>query len=429
MAAGVCYWSGNGSYCCPCLGQGQYDVNDLSISCRECGHPLKNHFQIGPHPSDASASQVLLPRHQTVRKLANRINEQRVVLARGTPSSGKTFLARSLHIYLRGQGVKSIWIEQFPPSLEGGPTALHYLVEACHTQGYAAFGHNVLLDTFVFIIDDAHMTYNNSELWVLLNSVNQNRLANIPGASFCLFGAFGTPDRGVMPQNMGSDLIVFNERQRLFLSTRFSEDLTLFYTREEFDLYLEMHFQARGSDYEICEILKDTIFGLTDGQPELMDAFMHICDMWYEVLYKDDADDEMETISYDDYEIMQFFQIRGIMEATIAAIVNFAGLPLSPETFFPPEAEFEVLRQVRQSGDYSISFNPQSEAMLSCITKGWLHIEQSRQGGFRCYFPTYFHNKVVEYLMGVQDLRYPTPPTLDRAELELMLSMRTMTIS
>ena len=114
---------------------------------------------------------------------------------------------------------------------------------------------------------------------------------------------------------------------------------------------------------------------------------------WYEVLYKDDADDEMETISYDDYEIMQFFQIRGIMEATIAAIVNFAGLPLSPETFFPPEAEFEVLRQVRQSGDYSISFNPQSEAMLSCITKGWLHIEQSRQGGFRCYFPTYFHNK------------------------------------
>lgn len=214
-----------------------------------------------------------------MRKLANRINEQRVVLARGTPSSGKTFLARSLHIYLRGQGVKSIWIEQFPPSLEGGPTALHYLVEACHTQGYAAFGHNVLLDTFVFIIDDAHMTYNNSELWVLLNSVNQNRLANIPGASFCLFGAFGTPDRGVMPQNMGSDLIVFNERQRLFLSTRFSEDLTLFYTREEFDLYLEMHFQARGSDYEICEILKDTIFGLTDGQPELMDAFMHICDM------------------------------------------------------------------------------------------------------------------------------------------------------
>lgn len=60
MAAGVCYWSGNGSYCCPCLGQGQYDVNDLSISCRECGHPLKNHFQIGRKGFLLSAKLILI---------------------------------------------------------------------------------------------------------------------------------------------------------------------------------------------------------------------------------------------------------------------------------------------------------------------------------------------------------------------------------
>lgn len=355
-----------------------------------------------------------------MKKLANRIHEQRVVLARGTPSSGKTFLARSLHTYLRGQGVKSIYIRSFPLSLEGGPTALHHLVEACHIQGFATFGHSVLRDKFVFLIDDAHTTYNDSELWLILNSVNQDRLGNIPGASFCMFSAFGTPDRGVMPHNMGSDLLIFNKSQRLFLSERSAEDITLFYTREEFDLYMEMHFQGRGSDYEICDILKDMIFGLTDGQPELMDAFMHLCDMvcgpppflvffvmltfyqWYEAFYKDD---DLDLMSYDDYEISQFFQTRGILEGTIAVIVNFVGLPLLPETFFPPEHEFEVFRQAHQTRDDGLLFDPQSEAMLSCLTKGWLHMEESRQGGFKCYFPTMFHNRYETCHLFERDMR------------------------
>ncbi|KAJ5598771.1 hypothetical protein N7537_008855 [Penicillium hordei] len=431
MTAGACYWSGNGSYCCPCRGQGQPDVAESSsTSCLECGHPLRNHFRIGLHPSDPNVSHVFIPRHNTVRKLANRIHEQRVVLARGIPASGKTFLARSLHTYLRGQGVKSIYIKSFPISLEGGPSALDYLVEACHIQGFPTFGHSLLRDNFVFLIDDAHTTYNNSELWLILNSVNQGCLANVPGASFCLFSAFGTPDRGVMPHNMGSDLLVFNKRQRLLLKEGSDEDISLFYTREEFDLHMEMHLQARGSDYEICDILKDIIYGLTTGQPKLVNAFMLLCDMWYDAFFKDD---ELDEITHDDYEISRFFQVRGLLEGCIVVILDFAGLPLSPETFFPPEQEFEVLRQAQQIDQQTrgegLLFNPHSEAMLSCLTKGWLHMEETRRGEFRCYFPTLFHNKLVEYLVGVQDLRYPTPPTLNRGELELMLGMRNMTIS
>ncbi|KAJ5375791.1 hypothetical protein N7517_007797 [Penicillium concentricum] len=275
-------------------------------------------------------------------------------------------------------------------------------------QGFAASSHDLMRHKFVFIIDDAHTTYNNSELWLLLHSVNQDRLANIPGARFCMFSAFGTPDRGVMPHNMGSDLLVFNKNQRLFLSQRFAEEITLFYTRDEFDLYIEMHFLGRGSDYEICEVLKDRIFGLTEGQPELMDAFMHLCDMWYEAWYKKD---QIDLMSFDDYEI------------------NFVGLPLSPETFFPPEQEFEVLRHAHYHDSQGLIFDPSSEDMLSCPTKGWLHMEEAPRGGFKCYFPTVFHDRLVVYLVGVQELRYPTSPSLNRAELELMLKMRNMTIS
>ncbi|KAJ5933231.1 hypothetical protein N7516_007720 [Penicillium verrucosum] len=431
MTVGACYWSGNGSYCCPCHGQGQPDVAESSSTpCLECGHPLGNHFRIGPRQSDPSTSHVFVPRHETVRKLAHRIHEQRVVLGRGIPASGKTFLARSLHTYLRGQGVKSIYIKSFPLSLEGGPSALDYLVEACHLQGFPTFGHNVLRDNFVFLIDDAHTTYNNSELWLILNSANQDCLANVPGASFCMFSAFGTPDRGVMPHNMGSDLLVFNKRQRLLLKERFEEDISLFYTREEFDLHMEMHLQARGSDYEIDDILKDIINVWTGGQPKLVDAFMLLCDMWYDAFYKDD---ELDEIAHDDYEIRRFFEVRGLLEGSIAVILDFAGLPLSPETFFPPEQEFEVLRQAQQIGPETagegLLFNPHNEAMLSCLTKGWLHMAETREGEFKLYFPTLFHRRLVEYLVGVQDLRYPTPPTLNRGELELMVGMRNMTIS
>ncbi|CAI7602835.1 unnamed protein product [Penicillium glandicola] len=427
MTVGACYWSGHSSYCCPCRGRGQPDVSESSsTTCLECGHPLRNHFRIASNPSDRRAIQVFIPRHQTVRKLADRIHEQRVVLARGTPSSGKTFLVRSLHTYLRGQGVKSIYIKSFPPSLEGGPTALQYLVEACHMQGFATFSHNLLRDRFVFLIDDAHTTYNNSELWLILNSVNQDRLANIPGACFCMFSAFGTPDKGVMPHNMGSDLLVFDKRQRLFLSQRFCSEITICYTREEVDLFMEMHFQNRGSDYEICDILKESIHALTDGQPQLVYAFMRLCDMWYESFFKDDG---IDFVSYDDEEISRFFRLRGLLEGTIAIIIDSPALPILSDTHFPPEEEFEVLWHVQKAGFDGVLFDPQSEAMLSCLTKGWLHMEESRLGGFKCYFPTTFHERVVEYLIGVWERNYPTPPTLKKEELELMVGMRGMTIS
>lgn len=78
-------------------------------------------------------------------------------------------------------------------------------------------------------------------------------------------------------------------------------------------------------------------------------------------------------------------------------ILDFAGLPLSPTTFFPPEREFEVLRQAQQAYQQTLGegllFNPHSEAMLSCLTKGWLHLEETGEGEFKCYFPTLFHNR------------------------------------
>lgn len=115
---------------------------------------------------------------------------------------------------------------------------------------------------------------------------------------------------------------------------------------------------------------------------------------WYEGFFKDD---ELDEINHDDREITRFFEVRGLLEGSIAVILDFAGLPLSPITFFPPEREFEVLRQAQQAYQQTLGegllFNPHSEAMLSCLTKGWLHLEETGEGEFKCYFPTLFHNR------------------------------------
>jgi hypothetical protein len=110
---------------------------------------------------------------------------------------------------------------------------------------------------------------------------------------------------------------------------------------------------------------------------------------WYESFYEKDDD----MISLDEYEVARFFQIRGVLESTIAIIVDFAGLPLSSETFYPPEQEFQVLCLAEFLREIGLPFDPQNEAMLSCITKGWLHMEEDRDGSFRCYFPTAFHSR------------------------------------
>lgn len=51
----------------------------------------------------------------------------------------------------------------------------------------------------------------------------------------------------------------------------------------------------------------------------------------------------------------------------------FEGLPLLPGELFPPEPEFQILCEV--SREISIPYDPQNEAMLSCLKKGWLHME------------------------------------------------------
>lgn len=218
-------------------------------------------------------------RTQTVISLINILAEQGVVLVRGTRGSGKTYLCQLLWQHLTALNVKAVVIHNFPRDLEGRP-ASKYLIEACQQQEVPVSEDSILLQNLVFIIDDAQTTYDNPELWSLLHLANQARINNTPGTYFCLFSAFGTPDQGVMPHNIGSGSLVFKENQRVAMSENFLTDsqeneTTLFYNIFECEAVIECYL--RGLPFQICEYVKMDIFSLTKGYPGLVKAMIHVC--------------------------------------------------------------------------------------------------------------------------------------------------------
>lgn len=235
---------------------------------------INSNFCLGTPPESHPGAD---PRTYTVRNITRVLINEGVVLVRGTRGSGKTYLCQLLWQYLTALHVNAVVIHGFPRDL-GCRSASKYLVEACQQQEVPVSEDSILHQNLVFLIDDAQTTYDNPELWSLLHLANQSHTSNIPTTYFCLFSAFGTPDRGVMPHNIGNGSLVFNENQRVVMSYWFCEispAVTLFYSILECDEVIERHL--RGVPFQICEDVKQLIFDLTNGHPGLVKAMVHVC--------------------------------------------------------------------------------------------------------------------------------------------------------
>ena len=100
--------------------------------------------------------------HRTVKRLAEMIQESRVVNVRGTPASGKTTLACLLQEYYEPQGIPSVAIPVWPkPINPSDPNSyLTTLVGACHGEGYAHINRSTIRKSDIFfILDEGQMSY------------------------------------------------------------------------------------------------------------------------------------------------------------------------------------------------------------------------------------------------------------------------------
>lgn len=133
----------------------------------------------------------LCPRSETVTVLAKMLEEQSIVHVRGTPASGKTSLAMLLRVHLT-----SSHNVIFIPEWTSGDSPGGILVKECQKFGYDVSEMDLLNSQdgeFVFIIDEAQLTYTDSRLWY---RVIKSRLGSSIGPWFCLFASYGSPSNG-----------------------------------------------------------------------------------------------------------------------------------------------------------------------------------------------------------------------------------------
>lgn len=199
-------------------------------------------------------------------ELAAILDDERIVLVRGTPASGKSTLAYLLYEYYNKKNVATVLISSWPKSSEA--KGFEFLLQQAHVWGYSDVTRGNIIDkNIVWILDEAQMSYEDAELWLGFIKFQHGRLS---GPRICAFSSYGSPSAGPQEFGLGSPLVQLGIQQRVSITRSLiqgSPSISLFYSRNEFDDVLTricndyrcpMHLEADASDY---------IFSLTSGHP------------------------------------------------------------------------------------------------------------------------------------------------------------------
>jgi hypothetical protein len=212
------------------------------------------------------------PRERTVETLASILHAKRVVHVRGTPSSGKTTLARLLQAYYERQGEVVIFIEGWKEDIVD---PMKYLLDRCEMRGYKRIEpHSLLNALVVFIIDEAQQTYRDSALWLGLIKTQSGRGV---GPRICLFSSFGSPANGPTTFPVGSPLVHLGVPQRVSITVSEipeSPQISLFYNREEFDDAVARICSNPTKLMPLDMEARDYLLNITNGQPAGVNALL-----------------------------------------------------------------------------------------------------------------------------------------------------------
>lgn len=243
-----------------------------------CDTELLSRFILGCYwPYSPIDSSLTCPRSDTVEALAQLLDEERVVHVRGTPTSGKTYLAVLLHNYNKRNGIKSVYIRRWPQRREGTPMGEYRLVQAAHKAGFDFVTYDNICDVDItFIIDEAQTSYDDDDLWL-----GPIKFVNGPhrvGPRFCLFISYGSPSRGPDDcSSPGSTLSTVGVQQRVSITISHLEDspqISLFFTREEFDDVLRRKSEDQQRPVTVTSTAADYLFYLTNGHPGAVEGML-----------------------------------------------------------------------------------------------------------------------------------------------------------
>lgn len=149
-------------------------------------------------------------------------------------------------------------------------------MENCHNHGHTHVQETNFFseqnDDLVFIVDEAQVTYADSQLWY---SVIKYRLGFISGPRFCLFSSYGSPSRGSSDYPSAITPPILSPRQRVTLTiSQYLEapQACLFYNSTEFEDVVRRFLLS--AEFTLAEGLKEYIFSLTTGHPGTVGAIL-----------------------------------------------------------------------------------------------------------------------------------------------------------
>lgn len=258
----------------------------------------------GAHQTEAPPRQETSPfesfndslysrREKTIQKLVHLIEEERVIHVRGTPSSGKSTMAKLLHHYYTTKGEKVAFVDEWSTKVR--PEDI--LTAKCRSKGHwrELNGHDCGND-LIIILDEAEKTYEDTWFWC---GLIKHALRNYYSIRICIFSSYGDPTAGPplheFPMGTTAPMIPPSKQVSLTMAFPCSRlrldlpDVCLFYDAEEYKEVVDRHCKAHSSDgsysmrndieFDLHTDLREYIFSLTSGHPGAVSSLLEYIDL------------------------------------------------------------------------------------------------------------------------------------------------------
>jgi hypothetical protein len=218
-------------------------------------------------PSSSPRAQLSLdertcPRTNTVKRLAQILEKEWVVLVRGTPSSGKTTLAILLQDYYKARRDRVVYLPGWRKDDDGTFT----LTSKCEKAGYPEIQLNHFCnDDIIFILDEVQDSYGDIGLWSFIKSQNDRQR----GPKICLFSSYGSPSSGIVTRSHFTPPFL-NVTKRVSIirsSVKETPDICLFYNETEFEDVVKRYCTEATTRLSLDKAARTYLFSITSGHP------------------------------------------------------------------------------------------------------------------------------------------------------------------
>jgi hypothetical protein len=200
-----------------------------------------NEQAVNEHVLVSADDALQCPREATIATLWDQLKKYQVVHVRGTPTSGKSTLARLLKDYvMRTSPNTQVYAFSFqhPEVIEkkGISGSLYYRLLNFHTDRPIDADDWLHMRNMLLIIDEAQMSYQYNNLWTdFIKPISSD---GDEGRRVILFSSYGSPaETPVMHGGLGSPPLRLSANQRVSIRplSDNNREVSLYFTRLEFD--------------------------------------------------------------------------------------------------------------------------------------------------------------------------------------------------